>query len=163
MEHKHNSFFQFINWTLILFAADILMIMFIAALFGEKTKEISTMFQFGAKGLATTTMLQFLLSASVTILLKNFFYSERISKKMMALWRTIFMLLSILLVHIAFILLFDWFYYDNKLAWAGFFICFGGGFLIGSSVMILKTKLESKRYDELLHFYKEQREGDDDE
>ena len=163
MERKHNSFFQFIGWTFILFATDILMMMFIAALFGEMTKGISTMFQFGSKGLASTTMLQFLLSACVTVLLKNIFYSERISQHMMALWRTIFMLLSILIVHIVFILIFGWFHYDNKLAWAGFFICFGGGFLIGSSVMILKTKLESRHYDELLQFYKEQREEDEDE
>ncbi|HHV09303.1 MAG TPA: hypothetical protein GXX75_03360 [Clostridiales bacterium] len=163
MEHKHNSFFQFIAWTLILFAADILMMMLIAALFGEMTKGMSTMFQFGSKGLASTTMLQFLLSAAVTVLLKNLFYSDLISKKMMALWRTILMLLSILLVHMVFILLFGWFRYDNHLAWAGFFICFGGGFLIGSSAMILKTKLDSRRYDELLYFYKEQREEDNNE
>ncbi len=163
MEHKHNAFFQFITWTLILFAANILMMMSIAALFGEQAEEMSTMFQFGSKGLASTTMLQFLLSAAVTVLLKNLFYSDLISKKMMALWRTIFMLLSILVVHIIFILLFDWFRYDNRLAWASFFICFGGGFLIGSSAMILKTKLDSRRYDELLNFYKEQREEDDNE
>lgn len=163
MEHKQNSVFQFISWTLILFAADILMMIIIAALFGDDANGLSTMFQYGSKGLASTTMLQFLLSASVSVLLKDFFFSERILKNMMALWRTIFMLLSILIIHIVFILLFGWFHYDNMLAWACFFICFGGSFLICSLVMILKTKLESKRYDELLNFYKEQRKGDEDE
>lgn len=163
MEHKHSTFFRFISWTLILFAMDLLMMMLLAALFGEGAKEVSTMFQFGSKGLASTTMLQFLLSACVTTLIKDFFYSERIFKHMLSLWRSIFMLLTILIFHIAFILLFGWFHYDNKLAWASFFICFGGGFVIGSTVMILKTKLESKRYDELLHFYKEQREDEEDE
>ncbi len=163
MEHKQNSFFQFISWTFILFAADILMMMIIAALFGEEAKNMSTMFQFGSKGLASTTMLQFLLSACVSVLLKDFFFNENILKNMMALWRTIFMLLSILFIHIVFILLFGWFHYDNMLAWVSFFICFGGSFLICTFVMILKTKLESKRYDELLNFYKEQRKGDEDE
>jgi hypothetical protein len=142
---------------------DILMLMLIAALFGEKTREISTMFQFGSKGLASITLLQFLLSAASINLLMNLFFSERIFKHMMALWRTIAMLLSILILHIVFILLFGWFAYNNSLGWAGFFICFGGGFLIGSTVMIIKTKLDSKRYDELLHEYKEQREEVEDE
>lgn len=163
MEYKQNSFFQFISWTFILFAADILMMIIIAALFGEQAKNMSTMFQFGSKGLASTTMLQFLLSACVSVLLKDFFFSEHIIKNMMALWRTIFMLLSILFFHIILILLFGWFHYDNMIAWASFFICFGGCFLLCSLVMILKTKLESNRYDELLNIYKEQREDDENE
>jgi hypothetical protein len=163
MEHKQNYIFQFITWTFLLFTADILMMIIIAALFGEQAKSMSTMFQFGSKGLASTTMLQFLLSACITVLLKDFFYNELIFKHMMALWRTIFMLLSILIVHIVFILVFGWFPYANKLAWTSFFICFGGSFVLCSLVMILKTKLESKHYDELLNSYKEQRKGDEDE
>lgn len=162
MEPKKNTFFHFIAMTLLLFAVDILMLMLISTLFGEQTKEMSTMFQLGSKGLATTTMLQFLLSALVTTLLKNIFYSELIFKKLMTLWRTVFMLFSVLVIHIVFILVFGWFTYDNALAWGGFFICFGGGFFIGSSYMILKTKFESKRYDDLLNSYKEQREGDNE-
>lgn len=160
MERKHNSIFQFISQTLILFAVDILMLLVFANFFGEGARSMSSLYQLGSKGLATTTMLQFLLSAACVILLKEFFYSEKIFKKLLALWRTVLMLFSILAIHLIFILIFDWFTPDNVYAWAGFFICFGGGCVFGSLFMIIKTRLESRQYDELLSNYKNQKERD---
>lgn len=162
MEQNKNSIIGFIAQTLILFAVNIMALMLLAAFFGEGAKWISSLYQFGSKGLATSTMLQFLLSSASIIALKNIFFSEKLFKKMMALWRTVLMLFCVLLINILYIYIFDWFSFENGYAWAGFIICFAVGFLLSSIFMIIKTKLESSQYDELLTQYKNQREGDHD-
>lgn len=158
MDNKQSSIFIFISQTLMLFAVNILTLLALAALFGEGARGMSSIYQFGSKGLATSTILQFLLSSASIITLKNIYFSERLFRKIMALWRTVSLLFSILAIHILFIQIFHWFTPDNGYAWAGFFICFGGGCFFGSIFMIIKTKLESRQYDELLTHYKNNQE-----
>lgn len=160
MGHKNNSKYGFVAQTLILFAVNILMLMLLAHFVGDGARTISPLYRMGSGGLATATMLQFLLSSAVIIALKNFIYSERYFKKLMTLWRTVIMLFGVLVISILFILIFHWFPLDAGFAWAGFFICFGGSFIAASLFMIVKTKLESRRYDELLSDYKDQHGGD---
>jgi hypothetical protein len=157
---KNKSIFSFLAQTLILFAVTILLLMLLAYFVGDGAKELSPLYQMGSKGLASATMLQFLLSSAVINLLKDFFFSVKVFKKLMTLWRTVFMLFGALVVSVVFILLFHWFPLKDGFAWAAFFICFGGSCFFASLFMILKTKLESNHYDELLSNYKEQHEGD---
>lgn len=82
---------------------------------------------------------------------------------MMALWRTVLVLLSVLISIIIFIIVFHWFPIDNLYAWIGFFICFGGGFILSTSLMVIKTKLDNKKYNELLILYKNKHRDDDDD
>lgn len=162
MSYK-NYMIRFISQTLTLFAVNILMLLALAKAFGDGAKAMSSLYQYGSSGLATSTMLQFLLSSAIIIAFKDFYFSERIFKKLMALWRTIFMLFSIFVVNIVFIYLFDWFSFENAYAWVGFILCFAGGCVLGALVMIIKTKLESKQYGELLANYKYQQERDGDD
>lgn len=157
MESKNQNKYGFIAQVLILFAVSILFLMMNVTIFGEEANGLSTMFQIGSKGLAISTLLQFLISSTVIIFFKTLLFSEKIIKTMMTLWRTILFLLSILLSFIMFIIIFDWFPLDNLSAWCGFFIYFGGGFIVSTTFMIVKTKLDSKKYDELLLNYKNQR------
>lgn len=156
MKNKIIIKYNFIAQVFILFAVDILFLMLLASIFGNEAKEISNLYQFGSKGLAISTMLQFLLNAVVIIFLKSLFFSGKLFKNMMTLWRTVFLLLSILVFNILFIIFFNWFPMNNVYAWTGFFLCFGGGFIISTSFMIIKTKLENKKYNELLSSYKDQ-------
>lgn len=157
---KNNEKFGFVAQTLILFAVTVLLLMLLAAFFGDGAKEITPLFELGSEGLPTATMLQFLLNSVIVIALKEFYYSERLFKKLMVLWRTVLMLFSVLVESIILIMIFHWFPLDDGLAWAAFLICFGGSVLLSSSFMIIKTKLKSRQYDELLTIYKEQHEGD---
>ena len=163
MEVKGNYIFRFLNQVLVIFSINIIIQILLAALFGESARSMSSMYQFGSKGLASTTMLQFLLSAVTCSALMNFFFSERLFKKMLALWRIVLILLCIFFLHILYIIIFGWFTFDNYLAWIGFIICFSGGFVLSFLIMVIKTKLDNKQYDELLSHYKDQREEEDNE
>jgi predicted neutral ceramidase superfamily lipid hydrolase len=162
MVKKDNRGYGFIAQTLILFASSVLMMMLMAALFGDGAREISPLYQMGSKGLASTTILEFLLSSAIITALKELFFSEKIFKNLMTLWRTVLMLFSVLIVSILFIIVFKWFPLNFGLAWAGFLICFGGSCVAVSIFLIIKTRIESKRYEELLDDYKKQHENSSD-
>ena len=155
-----NFLLRFLSQTLTLFGVNILLLLILAKAFGDGAKTISSLYQFGASGLAASTILQFLLSSALIIAFKYLFYSERIFKKLMTLWRTILMLFSVLLTNIVFIYLFDWFSFENASGWIGFILCFTAGCVFGALVLIIKTRLESKQYEELLANYKSQQERD---
>lgn len=156
MEYKNQKKYSFLSKVLILFAVDILLLMLLASILGDEARKISPVYQLGSKGLAISTMLQFLLSAFLIVLFQQFYFSERIFKSMMTLWRTILLFFSVLAASVVLILVFDWFPLNDFLAWATFLILFGGGFVIGTASMIIKTRLDNKKYNELLHIYKEE-------
>ena len=85
---------SFIRETMYIFAFDMLMLIVLAYFIGEEAREISTMFRLGSEGLALETMAQYFLSAAVIAGWKNFFFSRRIFKKMMVLWRTVGMVFA---------------------------------------------------------------------
>lgn len=163
MEEKGSKIYRFFSQVLILFAIDILILMLLAALVGNLAQGMSSIYQFGAKGLSSITMLQFLLSSATIILLKSFFHSEKRFQRLTALQRTIFMQACILLIHILYIIVFGWFSLNNYLAWIGFLVLFAGGFALGLLVMVLKIRLDNRQYDKLLSQYKEKHEEEDNE
>jgi len=154
MNNKNKEILDFAAQTLILFAFSILILILLASLFGESARQLSPLFQLGSKGLASSTIMQFLLSSAIITALKKFFFSERIFKRLMTLWRTVFMLFSIFISSVIFIITFNWFPLDYAMGWAGFIICFGGSCIIISAFLIIKTKIESKRYNAMLDDYK---------
>lgn len=160
MEYKNYNKYSFLSQVLMLFAGDVIFLLISAYLVGDEAKEISTLYQFGSRGLAISTLLQFLLSSVVIIFFKILFFSNRFFKKMMVLWRTIFLLFSDLVIVIIFILVFHWFPINEPRAWIGFFLCFGSCFVISSAFMIIRTRIEDKKYQKLLSIYKNEREGD---
>lgn len=162
MENKNNIILTFLNRTLVLFALDILMLMLFAHFVGDDAKSLSTMYQVGSIGLASSTMLQFLLSAATVSVLQLFFYSERIFKKLMTIWRATFMLICILVTHIFYIIGFGWFSFRAYYAWFAFIFCLITGFFLGILFAFIKTKIENRQYDELLTRYKEQHEGENE-
>lgn len=162
MENKNNTIFTFLNRTLVLFSIDILMLMLLAHIVGDDARSVSTMYQLGSTGLATSSMLQFLLGAATVSALQMFFYSERIFKRLMTIWRAAFLLIGILITHIFYIIGFGWFSFKQVYAWVAFIICLIVGFFSGLLFMVIKTKIENRQYKKLLKEYKKEHEGEDD-
>lgn len=163
MDKKYKALLEFVTQTLILFAISILILIILAYLFGDMAQNTSPLYQMGSRGLASSTMLEFLFSSAIITALKNVFFSQLIFKKLMTLWRTVLMLFSILIASIIFIIIFEWFPLNYAMGWAGFLICFGGSCLVISVFLIIKTKIESRRYEALLDDYKKKYQLDSDE
>ncbi len=163
MEEKGNFIFRFLNQVMITFSMDVLILIFLTALIGDEAKSMSTIYQLGSKGLASATIVQFLLSSVTIVSMRNLFLSEKLFTKLNTLRRTLLMLLAILLTHILYIILFGWFPLDNYFAWISFLVLFTGGFALGLLIMLLKIKLDNRQYDKLLSQYKEMHEEEENE
>lgn len=147
---------NFLKDTMLIFSVDVLVLIFLTWVFGEDAKEISTLFRLGSRGIALETLLQFFLSSVVISALRQIFFTEKIFKNMMALWRSIGMLLSVIVFISGFIAFFGWFPVDSKEGWLGFIVSFLICFLASTGVMVLKTRSQSRKYEKLLEEYQNQ-------
>ena len=154
----------FINQILIIFSTGILFLTIIGELIGDSAKRSSTMFSLGSEGLSFSVILQFLAVAVMIAALKELIYSEKFLKNMMTLWRTVIFLFCIIVIIIGFIIAFGWFPVNNVEGWIGFFVSFGVCFVISTLSMVIRTRWESRKYEESFEQYKrEHREGEDDD
>ena len=154
MKDKLLDIYKFITQVLVIFSVTLLFITFNGIFLGEAAKGYSTMFRLGNKGIAFDTILQVLLSSIVISIINYVFFSEKIFKNMMTLWKSILMIISIVVAIVIFIICFEWFQINLVEAWIGFFVSFGGFFLVSTAIMVTKTKREARKYDELLVSYK---------
>lgn len=152
---KNNTAFDFFTDVFVVFAISLLTITVLSALIGEDAKEISKIFKLGNEGIAISTIFQFFLMSFIIISIRTFFLSDIIIRNMAQLWRIVWMVLIICLVIVGCVLVFDWFPFNNKKAWIAFAFAILGSFIASTSVMLVKLKMESKKYEELLLKYQE--------
>lgn len=162
MKDKVLALYKFIAQILIIFSVTMLFITFNGIIAGESAKEYSTMFSLGNKGVSFDTILQILLSSVVVSLINQVFFSEKLFKNMMMLWKIILMIIFIIAAIVIFTIYFKWFPINLAEAWIGFFVSFGGFFLVSTVIMITKTKREAKKYEELLENYKKKHSKEED-
>lgn len=157
MSDKILSKYKFAAQVMIIFAVEILVIAIAGALWGEESMDFSNLYQLGGKGIANTTILQLFMCSIVLNLVQSISMSAKIFQNVMMLWRTGIMVVLSVLVILIFVICFGWFPLDFWPAWVGFFISFGLCFLGSTILMVIKTKLEQKKYDRLLKVYKEKK------
>lgn len=154
---------SFIRETMYIFAFDMLMLIVLAYFIGEDAKEISTMFRLGSEGLALETMVQYFLSAVVIAGWKSFFFSGKVFRKMMVLWRTVGMLFAAAVSMVCFVAACGWFPINSVEGWAGFVVSFIVCFVVSASCMIYRTRRQSRKYEALLQKYQSGRNREDKE
>ncbi|WP_394922564.1 hypothetical protein [uncultured Robinsoniella sp.] len=157
MSDKILSKYKFAARVMIIFSVEILFIAIIGSLFGDDAMEISNLYQLGGKGIANITVLQLFLCSIAVNLVQSFSMNSKLFENVMMLWRTVIMVVLIVLVILIFVICFRWFPLDFWPAWIGFFTSFGICFIISTILMVIKTKLEEKKYDRLLKNYKERK------
>lgn len=72
------------------------------------------------------------------------------------------MLLGVVMIIIINVNIFDWFPADMVEGWIGFAVSFGFCFVASVFIMVLKTKMENKKYEERLAKYKEEHDVEED-
>lgn len=154
MQDKKMWGFDFVTRFLVIFSISIIFVAVMGVLAGDSSKEYSTMYMLGSQGLAFETMAQLGLVALIVSILSGIFFSERLFKNMMFLWRVVLMLFSIIVVIVLCIIAFGWFPIGFLPGWIGFFVSFGICFAGSTIISVIKTKSDSKKYEELLEHYK---------
>ena len=155
MQKKETWLTGFMSSFFMIFTLEIIFVSLMGVFQGVDAGDYSTLYSLGNQGMSYATMFQLSLNAVViTGLVKLFFY-EKFFGNMMIIWRTVLLLIAIIFVIIVFIIVFDWFPIDFIPGWIGFFASFGICFAASTSLMLIKTKLESRKYEELLEHYKQ--------
>lgn len=147
---KKNTVFDFVGQIFMIFGFSISSLMIFVYIFGQDAKGYSTIFLLGKEGLSLSTLAQFLLTSTMINLFRQLFLGGQIIKNMSIPIRTVCLFSSIVIMMVAFILLFDWFPVDDWLAWVLFVISFGVSSVGGFVVSYLKEKGTNKRMEEAL-------------
>lgn len=153
MEREKN-FFDYAAQVLMIFGLTTACISLCSYIAGDIGKDLSTLFALGSQGLSFATMLQ-IMALSVLITLSRFlFFSDRIFKRLSLGFKTAGMLISTIVIIVAFILIFDWFPAGQLWPWIcfalSFTLCFGVSFFI----TLQKEKLENQKMAQALERFK---------
>lgn len=127
-------------------------------LFGEEAKEFSTMFAFGAEGLSSRIMMQYLLVSALVVGERYLFFTDAIIKKLSIPLRTAGMVVAAVFSIAVCIVVFGWFPVDIWQAWAMFFLCFGVCFCLSVAIMGLRERAENRKMEAALERLKRESE-----
>ncbi len=158
MQENQTGFFPFFTRFLVIFGVNVMIVAVVGVFGGEASMPYSTMFKLGGVGITYETLLQLCIADLLIALLNDLFLSDKIFKNMIFILRMILMMLSIVMVMAIFIIKFKWFPADFVPGWIGFIAAFSICFLASVVVSVIKTKVDNKKYNELLERYKEKQE-----
>ena len=119
-------------------------------LFGDKAEGFSTMFSLAGKGVSVATSMQFLLAATVVIILRMVFMTDMLIKNMPLPARITAMFASVFVLMIGFILVFGWFPSNDPVAWILFAVCFVVSCTASVMISTAAERQENRRLEEAL-------------
>ena len=155
MKEGKSLIVEFVKQVFNTFAAAIIAISMVGWFMGDAEKGSGGLFDLGSSGLSYCSMLQILIFSISIGVLRILLLSDLILKKMMLLWKTMLMFFLSFVSATVCSVLFHWFPIESRHAWIGFIISITVCFVIGVLAMIIKIKLEDRKYQKLLSAYKE--------
>ncbi len=165
-QEKHFNIFEFFQQIFTIFGVQVLFVSLLSHVIPADSTVQTGILSLWPHGLSFDVVLQFFVSAVGINVLVSIFSTDLIFKKMLTLWRIVFMLLTIVL-YISFLInQFEWFpagESGNPAAWTLFLICFLAFFVASTLIMILKTRYENKKYQRLLNNYHKRKVGSPNE
>ncbi len=155
MKEDKSLIVEFVKQVFTTFAAAIIAISIVGWFMGDAEKGSGGLFDLGSRGLSYRSMLQILIFSFTIGVFRILLLSDLIIKKMMLLWKMMLMFFLSFVSATLCSILFHWFPIESRHAWISFIISISVCFVIGVLAMIVKTKLEDRKYHKLLSAYKE--------
>ena len=153
---KKRTIFDYMGQVFMIFGITMVVLNIFCILFGESAKDYSLMFSLGNQGLSVQTALQFFLVSICITTLRFLFFTDLLLKRMSILWRTVFMVIAVVIVIGVFIVMCGWFPINMWVPWLLFFLSFGVSFGISMAVTIWKERIENRKMAEALERLKEE-------
>lgn len=163
MENDENK--KIISSTAEVFTLSVILIAIFNFIFRSESAEISKyseLFTLCGQGLSLKALAELLFMAVAISLVRYFWFSDRFFKNMLMFRRITFMLISMFVLAAIFSASFRWFPIDMWEAWAGFIISFIFSTLIGYGSMMIRSKIESNKYQQVFDEYKNSKKEEDD-
>ena len=158
MDEKKSITKEFLQLVTTVFTYAVLAMSILGWLIGDTAQEITTVFIIGNEGLSHQTIFALILFSAINSGLALLI--SRVFKNLMLLWQLIITMFVCLVTTGVLLISFRWLPLDSWTSWVEFAVGFVGLFIIASAILIIKTKLEDRRYEKLLSEYKvKQKEG----
>lgn len=155
---ERKTIFDYIGQVFGTFGMSITILNVFCWLFGEEAKEISTMFAFGAEGLSSHTMMQYLLVSALIVGERYLFFTDAFIKKLSMPLRTAGMFAVTVVSIVVCVVVFGWFPVDVWQAWAMFFVCFGVCSGLGVAITGVRERAENRKMEAALERLKRESE-----
>lgn len=149
MENR-KTVFDIIGQIFTIFGFTVICLIVFVYIFGEDAKGYSTIFSFGDRGLSLSTLAQFMLTSTIIVILRQFFFTDIILKRVSMVIRTIGMFCSVVIMIGLFAWIFIWFPVTKVKPWIMFLVCFVVSAGISTFISVAKEKINNKRMQEAL-------------
>jgi len=159
MNYNKHIVNDFIKQTLITFAAATMAIGAVGWLLGNEAKGAGGLFHLGHEGLSYHSLLQIFVYAFIVAVLKVLAFSDSLIKNMLMLWRIVLLLFLSFISAIVCAVTFHWFPIGDQSSWLQFLLSAGLCFAITIMLLIIKIRVQDRKYSRMLTAYQEKRDG----
>lgn len=149
MEKKY-TILDLLGQVFFIFGVTVTCLMVFVVLFGADANNVSSIFMLGERGLAVTTIGQFLLMSALITVIRFILFTDRIIKGWSITVRTISMFVAVIIMIGVFAAYFGWFPVNDAKAWIMFFVSFFVCCAISATLSALKEKKENEKMQEAL-------------
>lgn len=155
---KKNTVYDFLANIMIVWGISIIVLCVFVFLFGEKEREISSVFCMGKMGISLGTLMQFLLLASEVTALRWLFLSDKLIKQLSRLYRNLFMFGGIFIIVSVEAAIFKWFPMNQAKSWILFLLSFTICSTFSICISVATDKNENRKLQEALERLKREDE-----
>lgn len=120
----------------------------------EELRRLSQLFALCGEGISFTALGELLALSFLISFARYVWFSERFFKNMLMVNRITLMLISVFFAAGICSVVFGWFPAKMWQAWIGFVLSFALGTAVSFTVMALRTRAESKKYQQTLNTYR---------
>lgn len=127
----------------------------------EELRQVSELFALCGEGISFAALAELLALSAVISALRVFWFSGRLFKNMLMINRITLMLVSVFFASAVCSVIFGWFPLSMWQAWLGFVLSFAVGTAVSFAVMFIRTRAESRKFQNNLAEYNKLHETGD--
>ena len=153
MMEENKNIFTYIKQVFTVFGIIVLVFVALNLIIGEKTAGYSSLFALGKDGISIAVLCELLLLSVVITAAQVIFLTDRYIANMSMLIRNMLFFVTVMIVMVIMILIFDWFPVRDAVAWTGFIISYA--LSMGLSALVTKSieKIENSKMQKALDKY----------
>ena len=152
MEEK-KTVFNYLSQTFATYGVIVLIFVLFSLIIGESAAEYSALFALGKEGISLPILAELLLLAVMITAAQVVFVTDVIIRNLSIVIRNVLLFVTVFIVMIIMIIIFDWFPTKDITAWMGFVISYAVSMFISVFITKLREHLENSKMQKALDEY----------
>ena len=152
MEEKKTVFY-YVRQAFATYGVIVLVFAIMSIVIGERTKDYAALFFMGNAGMSMPILMELLLLAVIITLAQVVFLTDTWIMNMSMIRRNALFFLTVLVVSVIMIIVFQWFPIGDMTAWLGFIVSYALSVLVSVLVTRLRERAENAKMQQALDAY----------